>query len=770
MRELWLEGSKATDSGVKHLSSLLEDPNCKLERLDLESCSITDEGFRMLASALRSEPSALRDLWLGEIQPGPSAQQLLSELKKHPHCKHIQIHGELKKRQCKALFDHVPQDVDELELKVGDVVEITEEVEEGWWSGVLNGKFGLFPSNFVKEMEESDDADADNGNTEAELKKRQCKALFDFAPQYEDELELKVGDVVEIIEDVEEGWWSGVLNGKFGLFPSNCVKEMEESDDADADNGNTEAELKKRQCKALFDFAPQYEDELELKVGDVIEIIEDVEEGWWSGVLNGKFGLFPSNCVKEMEESDDADADNGNTEAVDEVFNPELPSVSHGSEVIREDSSESAVLDQENLDSVDNPDRRTDVRGLSEDMAELDISAGETQCMYDRRPNCCKSCEDVEDTSHWILMGPSVSMETGVPVYTHSSPPGSFECTVSGLRWVCVVEVSLQYHFSDPHVYGAELAMLQYEPIGPLMDIKVLSGELLEAHLPHFACLEGSDSSLREAVRVLHGVNSSVTLEKCELTRFHAKLLKPSFSLTQILVKIATLLKAHLEVRIYRTRVTPSLFTYVVPRDAFMIQAVKDDSSRFQDAEEIITHRPNIPIRRNTEFSLKASLCDAEIDPSEITLKYIAPPEFFKVVIENVGNHFYLELTSKGKTIWKAKFNSSEYGETGHGHGIPLEASRRDTSNKDRLSRIKPDLIERTSEGVLKGLLSRLESHQPPVLHSTEVQNILQKTSVLQDQVTSLINMVLNKGDKACGVMLCLLKELDGYLSEDLGL
>ena len=33
MRELQLIKNKAGDSGVKHLSSLLEDPNCKLETL-----------------------------------------------------------------------------------------------------------------------------------------------------------------------------------------------------------------------------------------------------------------------------------------------------------------------------------------------------------------------------------------------------------------------------------------------------------------------------------------------------------------------------------------------------------------------------------------------------------------------------------------------------------------------------------------------------------------------------------------------------------------
>lgn len=35
---------------------------------------------------------------------------------------------EPKRRQCKALFDYQPQNEDELELKVGDIIDITEEV------------------------------------------------------------------------------------------------------------------------------------------------------------------------------------------------------------------------------------------------------------------------------------------------------------------------------------------------------------------------------------------------------------------------------------------------------------------------------------------------------------------------------------------------------------------------------------------------------------------------------------------------------------------
>lgn len=33
---------------------------------------------------------------------------------------------------------------------MGDIVEILNEVEEGWWRGALNGRVGVFPSNFVE--------------------------------------------------------------------------------------------------------------------------------------------------------------------------------------------------------------------------------------------------------------------------------------------------------------------------------------------------------------------------------------------------------------------------------------------------------------------------------------------------------------------------------------------------------------------------------------------------------------------------------------------
>jgi hypothetical protein len=40
---------------------------------------------------------------------------------------------------------------------------------------------------------------------------RRCKVLFSYQPANEDELELEVDDVIDILAEVEEGWWKGRL-------------------------------------------------------------------------------------------------------------------------------------------------------------------------------------------------------------------------------------------------------------------------------------------------------------------------------------------------------------------------------------------------------------------------------------------------------------------------------------------------------------------------------------------------------------------------------
>ncbi|KAJ8383200.1 hypothetical protein SKAU_G00039780 [Synaphobranchus kaupii] len=131
----------------------------------------------------------------------------------------------------------------------------------------------------------------------------QVQVLHDFTPEGPNELGLRAGDMVSMVERVDSDWFRGTCRGSSGIFPVNHVKTLSSA----PANGNKEelvavAVSSGPRCVARFDYEAEQGDELSFSEGAVIGLKEYVDQEWVRGEIGGQTGIFPLNFVDVVED------------------------------------------------------------------------------------------------------------------------------------------------------------------------------------------------------------------------------------------------------------------------------------------------------------------------------------------------------------------------------------------------------------------------------------------------------------------------------------
>lgn len=240
----------------------------------------------------------------------------------------------LEMRPARAKFDFKAQTLKELPLQKGDVVYIYRQIDQNWYEGEHHGRVGIFPRTYIELLPPAEKAQPRKLAPVQVLEYGEAIAKFNFNGDTQVEMSFRKGERITLLRQVDENWYEGRIPGtsRQGIFPITYVDVLKRplvktpvdyidlpyssSPSRSATVSPQQPQAQQRRVtpdrsqpsldlcsyQALYSYVPQNDDELELRDGDIVDVMEKCDDGWFVGTSRRtrQFGTFPGNYVKPL--------------------------------------------------------------------------------------------------------------------------------------------------------------------------------------------------------------------------------------------------------------------------------------------------------------------------------------------------------------------------------------------------------------------------------------------------------------------------------------
>ncbi|XP_060142553.1 sorbin and SH3 domain-containing protein 1 isoform X42 [Globicephala melas] len=243
-------------------------------------------------------------------------------------------HDDKEMRPARAKFDFKAQTLKELPLQKGDVVYIYKQIDQNWYEGEHHGRVGIFPRTYIELLPPAEKAQPKKLAPVQVLEYGEAIAKFNFNGDTQVEMSFRKGERITLLRQVDENWYEGRIPGtsRQGIFPITYVDVIKRplvknpvdyidlpfssSPSRSATASPQQPQAQQRRVtpdrsqtsqdlfsyQALYSYIPQNDDELELRDGDIVDVMEKCDDGWFVGTSRRtrQFGTFPGNYVKPL--------------------------------------------------------------------------------------------------------------------------------------------------------------------------------------------------------------------------------------------------------------------------------------------------------------------------------------------------------------------------------------------------------------------------------------------------------------------------------------